>query len=224
MGRTPHRAERADDDATDTGFAPDKRSIRTAALLALTAFLTYASFTQDPWQNNVVSRIALAESITRHQQLTVDRYVQFTIDKAYRQGHFYSDKAPGLSFMAIPAAEALWLSSDRQRFAHDSAGETATSGFAYNRLVYAAGLSTSSLIVALAVGALFLVTLQLGASSWGAAFVAASYGLATPTFVWATVFVGHAPAGALAFLGFACFQALGRGLSSRRALSMIAIG
>ena len=193
-------------------------------MLALTAFLTYASFIQDPGAGNVVSRIALTESITRHHQLTIDRYAKFTTDRAYRDGHFYSDKAPGLSFMALPAAVLLWTSSDRQRYARDSAAETFPSGLSYDRLVYAAGLSTSSLLVALAVGALFLVTLRLWGSPWGAAFVAGAYGLASPTFAWATVFMGHAPAGALSFLGFACFQTLERNLSSRRALATIVTG
>ena len=219
-----HQAAPARDVEVVAAPSPDRRSVRAAALLALTAFLTYASFIQAPWQYNVVSRIALTESITRHHQLTIDRYAKFTSDKAYRDGHFYSDKAPGLSFAALPAAALLWASSDRQRYAHDSAAETSPFGFSYDRLVYAAALSTSSLVVALAVGALFLVTLNLWGSPWGAAFVAGAYGLASPTFAWATVFMGHAPAGALSFLGFACFQTLERNLSSRRALATIAIG
>ncbi len=224
MGHIARQAAPAQGVATRTDPALARPLVRAAALLALTAFLTYASFIQDPRTGNVISRIALTESITRHHQLTIDRYAKFTIDRAYRDGHFYSDKAPGLSFMAVPAAALLWTSSDRQRYAHDSAAETSPSGLSYDRLVYAAGLSTSSLLVALAVGALFLVTLNLWGSPWGAAFAAGAYGLASPTFGWATVFIGHAPAGALSFLGFACFQTLERNPSSRRALATIAIG
>ena len=201
----------------------DPAALRIAALFVLTSFLTYACFVQN-LSGNVHSRLALTMSITRHGQLTIDRYATLTNDKARWHGHFYSDKAPGLSFMAIPIAEVLWRSStSRERAAERLRKDSAEFPPGYQRLNYAAALSTTSFIVAISVGALFLLSLQMFGNAYGAAFVAASYGFASLTFPWATTFVGHAPAGALLVLGFACLQSLEAGSSARCRLWTIVI-
>lgn len=47
------------------------------------------------------SRLALTESIVQRGSLNIDPYWRQTIDRAFADGHWYSDKAPGVSLLAI---------------------------------------------------------------------------------------------------------------------------
>lgn len=57
-----------------------------------------AYFHQGP-QPNTNSRFNLIQSLLDDQSIQIDRFSGNTIDKAFREGHYYSDKAPGLSFL-----------------------------------------------------------------------------------------------------------------------------
>jgi hypothetical protein len=54
-----------------------------------------------------VSRIGLSLSILERGSLNIDPYALGTSDRAFRDGHWYSDKAPGLSVLALPTVAAL---------------------------------------------------------------------------------------------------------------------
>jgi tetratricopeptide (TPR) repeat protein len=72
------------------------------ALLVGGVFLVYASlFHPDPgW--NVASRLGLVYSVVDNGSLSIDAYHEATGDKAFYQGHFYSDKAIGHALPGIP--------------------------------------------------------------------------------------------------------------------------
>ncbi len=55
------------------------------------------------------SRLALTDSIVYRGKLDIDPYWRLTIDRAFADGHWYSDKAPGVSLLAVPAVEAWRL-------------------------------------------------------------------------------------------------------------------
>jgi hypothetical protein len=55
-----------------------------------------------------LSRFCLTQALV-HGHLSNDRCLTPSFDKAIYGGHFYSDKAPGLSLAAVPAAEAVQL-------------------------------------------------------------------------------------------------------------------
>jgi len=59
--------------------------------------ISTAYFYQGP-QPNTNSRFDLIQSLLDDHSIQIDRFSGNTIDKAYRDGHYYSDKAPGLSF------------------------------------------------------------------------------------------------------------------------------
>jgi hypothetical protein len=151
----------------------------------------------------------LTLSLVNHGELSIDRYAAKTIDKAEVHGKFYSDKAPGLSLLAVPVTAILSQIVGGQ---HDAARvvEAEKSGWppAYNLLTYFATLSTSMLITALSVAALFLVASNAFGNLAAGTLVAVAYALATPAFGWATAFLGHAPAMGLACIGFACLHFL----------------
>jgi len=77
-------------------------------LLALVAFAAlspiYVPNTQD------VSHFCLTRALT-HGKLTIDDCGGDTLDRSSYNGHSYSNKAPGMSVLAVPAAEATRLTN-----------------------------------------------------------------------------------------------------------------
>ena len=53
------------------------------------------------------SRLALTESIVLRGHLDIDPYWRLTTDRAFADGHWYSDKAPGVALLAVPLVEAV---------------------------------------------------------------------------------------------------------------------
>ncbi len=65
----------------------------------LSFFIIYIFFIH--WVGwNEESRIALTEAIVKENKIEIDTYSNFTGDRAIYKGHYYSDKAPGTSFLA----------------------------------------------------------------------------------------------------------------------------
>jgi hypothetical protein len=80
-----------------------RHEVLLLVLVAVVAFLpAYRVGDQD------LSRFCVTQSLV-HGHLSNDGCLQPSFDKAIYGGHLYSDKAPGLSFFAIPAAEAVRL-------------------------------------------------------------------------------------------------------------------
>ena len=52
------------------------------------------------------SQFALVRALD-HGHASIDEYHWQTCDKSYTNGHFYSNKAPGLAFFALPVWAAL---------------------------------------------------------------------------------------------------------------------
>src|SRR3954451_5315922 len=78
---------------------------KRAFLLAAVSFLSFIYFYEGGgWNQN--SRFDLLRAIVERHTLQIDAYHQNTQDKAHFQGHYYSDKAPGLVFLAVPFAAA----------------------------------------------------------------------------------------------------------------------
>src|SRR5579885_2259614 len=76
-----------------------RRRARAAAvvLCALAAFsLVYPVDAQDG------SRLGLTDAVASYGRLQIDPWAADTGDKARFDGHWYSDKAPAMSFLAMP--------------------------------------------------------------------------------------------------------------------------
>ncbi|MCA9711949.1 MAG: hypothetical protein KDK70_39300 [Myxococcales bacterium] len=74
--------------------------------LGIALLLTYGYFVGEPaWNQN--SRLALTRAMVEQRSTIIDRYHATTGDKSYRDGHFYCDKAPGTSLLALPSYAAL---------------------------------------------------------------------------------------------------------------------
>jgi len=86
------------------------RSARAAyALLFLALFVPFSYFDHnDGWNQGV--RIAQLHAIVLKHTIKIDAYHQITGDKAYINGHYYSEKAPAMVVVALPSfALTVWL-------------------------------------------------------------------------------------------------------------------
>ncbi len=163
--------------------------------------ITYGYFVQTIDNAQVVTRLGLTVSLIEDQRLTIDRFEKYTKDKSPINGHYYTDKPPGLSLLALPTVAVVRGMVSLS--GHDPAsmspdGPTA----AFKIYAYAATLGTVGVLTALAAVMVLRVALALGIALEGALFGALAFGLGTPAFGWATAFFGHAATGGLLFLAF----------------------
>ena len=150
------------------------------------------------WQD--VSRLGLAQSIVLDGSLRIDRYSSQTGDKALYGGHVYTDKAPGISFLAVPTVAAMRVAGARDAPWRSEA------------LLWVARLLTGGIAYLVA-----LVLVRSGAQRLRPDTgnrVAVAFGLGTLALPLAGTTVGHVAAGALAFGAFLLFSAPTR-LSNR---------
>ncbi len=186
----------------DTSTEVTRPTWRALLGLFLIVFSAYAYFYQaGGWNQN--SRFDLVRAGVESGTASIDAYHRNTGDKACRgpkgrcvksgQGdHYYCDKAPGASWMAMPAYAAMyWMS-----------GEEKPSGDWLENAAYVSSLTAVAIPSALSVVALFWLLLLLGLGHRTALGVSLGYGLATLAFPYATLFYGHQLTTALLLLGF----------------------
>ena len=186
---------------------------RTALVLGLALFASYAYFYQaGGWNQN--TRFALVRAVIEQHTIRIDRYADVTGDRSLWEGHYYSDKAPGASFIAVPPVIAARAVARLRGVDPESlAGVTWTS--------YVATLATSALFTVIAALCIYWLTLRWGASRGAALFAATAYGLATPAWAYATVFVGHSVTSGLLMGAFAAAVALPDDGSRRTLLALV---
>ncbi len=178
------------------------RQTRVAAVLGVALFLSYAYFYgAGGWNQN--SRFAMIRAILERHTLQIDAYQLHTGDRAFWRGHYYTDKAPGASLVALAPVQAARLISR-------AAGVDPASfpGIAWTS--YVASLVTSGLFTVVAALCVFRLSLRWGASTGAALFAAAAYGLATPAWAYATLFMGHGQTAGCLMIALVAADALGR--------------
>jgi hypothetical protein len=162
------------------------------ALLLLVAICALSFAYGSGWQD--VSRLGLTQALALDGTLRIDRYADQTGDKARYGGHWYSDKPPGVSVLAIPAFEAM-------RATRAVGPDEEARGIWHRRGLL---LALRTLIGGLAYVA---ATLLVGRAAQRlrpgtGARVAVTFALATMALPLAATLLGHLPAGALAFAAF----------------------
>ena len=177
-----------------------------ALLITAVVLVSYAYFYEGGgWNQN--SRLDLVRAIVEQGTLRIDAYHENTNDKAIANGHYYSDKAPGLALLAVPVAFAA-------RPLMQAAGVDPESPRGLVDLSYCVTLFAVALPMAAACACLFWIATQLGSSASASAFAALALGLATPMWAYSTLFWGHALAGACLVFAFGCALRLRVALSS----------
>jgi hypothetical protein len=161
-----------------------------AALFAM-AMGAFAYFFQGGgWNQN--SRFNLVRSIVEQHTIVVDDYVRNTGDIAMRDGRHYSDKAPGVSILAVPVYAAVF----------PFAGGERPRGRLVNAGAYLATLWAVSLPSAIAVVMLYQMAVMIGATPAAAAAVSIAYAFGTLALPYSTLFYGHQLAAAVLLFAF----------------------
>ena len=203
--------------------------------LLVLVLCTYAYFIGPPaWNQN--SRLALTRALVEQRTTIIDDYHVSTGDKSLRGGHFYSDKAPGASLLAVPGYALYWAVTRATGgelpevrvvplYETDQVDDTARKPgdrLAYNQpyrtALYLARLLSTSLLAALGVCALYLLARRQLARQH-ALLLAAIYGLATPALVYSSALYGHQLCADLLLLGLA-IPLLSEGTSRPRAAAL----
>jgi hypothetical protein len=181
---------------------------KSALLLGGVIFFSFLYFYEGGgWNQN--SRFDLLRAIVERHTLRIDAYHENTQDKAHFHGHYYSDKAPGLVFAAVPVAVAV-------RAALPLAGISGRSARGEFALSYFVGAGAVALPTALAAVCLFFLGLRFGAGRDASAFGALAMALGTPMWAYASLFWAHALAGACLVFAFAAALKLGDAATLRQ--------
>lgn len=172
-------------------------------LVALWLLQCFAYFTPAAtW--NPVSRFALTHALVERGGVAIDPLASATGDRAHRNGHWYTDKAPLPSLMAVPgyaAVRGLHVLLDRPAPAYEvRAGGTVPAArlapsHTFQRLLHVSSVTTSGL----AGVALALLLLRWLGRRYGPRCALVATGatmLATPLFPYASSMFGHVPAAA----------------------------
>jgi hypothetical protein len=155
-------------------------AVRPEAALFAMALGAYAYFFQGGgWNQN--SRFNLVRSIVEQHGIVVDDYVHNTGDIAIRDGHHYSDKAPGVAALAVPAYALI----------HPLAGGERPRGRLVNRGAYLATVWAVGVPSALITVVLYRLAVTFGASPAAAAAVGIAYAFGTLAFPYSTMMYSH---------------------------------
>jgi hypothetical protein len=169
------------------------------------------------WNQN--SRFDLTAAIVERGTLSIDAYLHNTGDYALFNNHAYTDKAPGLSLIAVPIYAIIHplTQIDFVQALITQLGHAPAAAATINRsidhistseFVFAANITlTTWLTVALPTALLGLIMFsyleKLGHSARARIISILIYGLATPVFAYSATFYGHQPAAIMLFAAFA---------------------
>jgi hypothetical protein len=173
-----------------TWWAQRDLTFRRQLLILAVLLFAYGFFQQRPvW--NEYSRYDLVRAIVEQGTLRIDSFHENTGDKAFYEGHWYSDKAPGTALLGVPVYVLLSLTS------HVTGGGTPEPVEAAQALAFVeSGLTTLVLVLLLIrflgrfVGERWAITVGL------------AYAFGSIAFPFATMFFGHAASAAALFGAF----------------------
>jgi hypothetical protein len=198
--------------ASDNAVSRD--ALRTGRVLVFVTLLASIAWFSPVTGMNGNSRLALILSVVEHGELSIDRYHAagplMTIDKAYRDGRYYSDKAIGTALVGIPL---VWAAQPALTRIHSPELRAKVAA-------YLVTLAVSGVPVALFGAWLFGVLLASGRSPAGASLIALAAVLGTPLWPLATMLFGHALAAILLVAAFAAFRAVRSSDTSRPAVRL----
>lgn len=197
------------------GEPSSKRAWQQPLAFGTLLWLTYAFFIPAAsWNPN--ARFDLTLALVHQGQLNIDAYHANTGDKARLRGHHYCDKAPGVSFLAVPAYAAFasarhllgWPPAKVVTLGRDGSPKDAPRGDGRDDVLlnsafrwgqYTCALFTSGLAGA-ALGMMMMTAARnAGRSLTESTALAMALSLGTLVFPYSTSFYAHVPAAALAF-------------------------
>jgi hypothetical protein len=176
------------------------------------------------WNQN--SRFNLVMAIVDDRTLQIDRYVDNTGDYAYYQGHYYSDKAPGMALLGVPVYAVFKTLFPRDSVVSDIQKRGLTTALEGTAREGRAGMDAEKLyfFIALAVTALvtvaipsailglllFRMAIAFGCSYRESLVGTMLYCLGTSAFPYSNAFTGHQLSALLLLAAFAASYAIRR--------------
>jgi len=184
----------------------------------LSLFLLYLLFVQ--WYGwNEESNFALTRAIAEEKRFEIDSFANQTGDRAIFSGHYYSDKDPGLSFLASPVY-TIWkfaynFSPENFKSEHTASEEYVTElvsnativtstdrGFFTFSSMILVTVFTSGLFSSLTAVLVYKISGYFLKKQSYRILIALTYGIGTLAFPYALHFMTHATAVFFVFLSF----------------------
>jgi hypothetical protein len=202
------------------------------ARLFLAVWLVYALHVVPGGGVNPNRYFDLTHSLVNEHTVTIDAYHENTVDKGFKDGHYYSLGLPGPSLLGIPAylvfkaVYRILPASLVKPLANVQSFKQGQQGGFYQKDNTEFFLSTIwitwfslSLISALAAVFLFKLFLGLGISRANSLLATAAYAFGTPVFFFSTSYFSHAFAAS--FVIFALYLLLRLSTSARTVTFML---
>ena len=186
-----------------------------AWILGVTLLLTFGYFHRDGGFNQN-TRFDLTRAIVEHGSIVIDPYHGNTLDKAVRDGHYYCDKPPGVSWLAVPGYAAARAVASRG--GSDPGARERLRWTFYAARLFAVSLAGVALVV------IFLRTVGPLCSPGWAVFVTVALALGTLVFPYSTVFYGHTLAAAALFWSFSVLLRHRRGPAMSAPVALLCAG
>ncbi|MES2096080.1 MAG: hypothetical protein V4459_04920 [Pseudomonadota bacterium] len=166
------------------------------ALLFALVWLSCVWFGSWALNPNNSTRLFAAKSLVEQHDATIDEYRALTIDEAQFGGHFYLDKAPGMTLLALPAVALADATTPALERIPPTVFDAPLERHMMIRLRLAVA-SVSALLTALAALAMLDLGMRVTGSAGAGLFAALGFALGTPVWGWSTTLFGHAPVAAL---------------------------
>ena len=162
-------------------------------------FVTFAYFLHVKPGWNVNTRLALTYAVVEQGTFAIDdyhgKYYMDTGDKAYFKGHFYCDKSPALSFLAVPLYFAMWQAKMRWGYMADMPHPTWVL-----TTLYVITMTTVGIAGALVGVLLWWFARRFGSSFWTAIALSVALLCGTLLLGYCSLFFPYLPS-MLCFLG-----------------------
>ena len=172
-----------------------------ALLLFALVWLSCVWFGSWEFNPNNVTRLFSALSLVERGDAKIDRYQTLTIDKAQfvlsGHTHYYMDKAPGITLMAVPVVWATNAATGEKSY-DQVIDVTSPRLSAFLRLRQQIAVACGAALLT-AFAAVLLLDFGTGITGSPAAglFAALGYALGSIVWGWSTTLFGHAPVAAL---------------------------
>lgn len=177
---------KAFDTSTAEREAIGARWRRSAWIVGLTIAASYVYFNGGTGWNQD-ARFDLTRAIVEHRRLDIDDYHTNTGDKSEYRGHMYSDKAPGVSLLAVPPY--AWGQAVAKALGAPLYAPGTLRDLQHASTFFAMGLPMIGAALAL-----MLIARRFGIGPGGATFAALLFALGTPMWAYGTALFGHIPA------------------------------
>jgi hypothetical protein len=167
--------------------------------LFATFFIIYTLFAHYiNWNEN--SRLDLTMAIVDEHRFEIDAHFNNTGDRAYYNGHYYSDKEPGMSLLAVPVYFFYKQFYGPPVVHHNPYNRDVSNS--YLNLMLAVIIFTSALFGAISVVLVYKALRFFAAKETHRIIITVTYGLGTLVLIYSRLFMNHVVAMFFAFLSF----------------------